>query len=198
MDASGHPRAAIPYLTFRVPAIDPASWVADLGSAAAWAEQDGKPDAPRVLPRRPDGQPDLDGYYKMSAPDADLVGDIDGFNVWNDWIGRGGSLSSVLIAYYYDGNVTPNGKGGYRRRFRSFLANQIGSLPQSSGQLAATNAVWQKRINRFNDLFAAGAMSALLTFSPPARRQWRFTPDVFARFLQWLEDGARTETSRFP
>lgn len=198
MDALGHPEAATPYRTFGVPAIDPASWVADLGTAAVWAEQDGIPDAPRVLPRRLDGQPDLDGYYNMSAPDADLIGDMDGFNVWNDWVGSGGSLSSVLVAYYYDGNIVPTGRAGYRRRFREFLRNQIGHLPQDAGQLTVTKLVWEKRINRFNDLFAAGAISALLTLNAPPRRQWRFTPNVFARFLQWLEDGERTETSRFP
>jgi outer membrane protein OmpA-like peptidoglycan-associated protein len=198
MDALGHPEAADPYRTFSVPAIDPASWVADLGIAAVWAEQDGVPEAPRVLPRRPNGQADLDGYYKMSAPDADLLGDLDGFNVWNLWIGSGGSLASVLVAYYYDASVVPTGRGGYRRRFREFLGNQIGHLPQDPGQLAATNSVWHKRINRFDDLFAAGTISALLTFNAPPRRQWQFTPDVFARFLKWLEDGARAEARRFP
>jgi hypothetical protein len=193
MDALLHPRAGEPYQTFSVPAIDPASWVADLGIGAVWAEQDGQPDAPKVLPRRPDGQPDLDGYYKMSAPDADLLGDIDGFNVAAGWL-AGSSLSSALIAYYLDSDTVP---GGYRHRFRFFLNSQFGGTQLDATQLAAATAQWQPRVDRFNDFFAAGAMGTLLTFTSPPRRQWRFTPDVLAKFFQFLRAGVQTETDRF-
>lgn len=36
VDALLHPRADTPYSDFPVPAIDPASWVADLGIGAVW------------------------------------------------------------------------------------------------------------------------------------------------------------------
>src|SRR5262249_11943010 len=133
IDALLHPQAGVPYTDFGIPAIDVASWVADLGIAAVWAEQDGVPDAPRVLPHLADGRSDFDGYYLMSAPEPDLCGDIDGFNVFNGWL-AGQSLSSVLISYYVDRATAP---GRYRHRFRQFLTNLLGSAEPDATQLAA-------------------------------------------------------------
>jgi subtilisin family serine protease len=193
LDALLHPRAGDPpYQSFGVPAIDPASWVADLGIGAVWAEQDGEPGAPIKLPRRPDGQPDVDGYYRMSAPDSDLVGDIDGFNIIYAWL-KGRPLSSALIAYYTDGETVP---GGYRRRFRSFLGTQFGGGQLDAVQEAAAAAKWTPRVNRFNDLFAAGLFGSLAITPPPPRR-WQFTPDVLSKFFQFLRSGLKTETDRF-
>jgi len=193
MDALLHPRSGEPYQTFGVPAIDPASWVADLGIAAVWAEQNGQPDAPKVLPLAPDGQPDLDGYYRMSAPDPDLFGDIDGFNVVSGWL-AGKSLSSALISYYMDGDTAP---GLYRHRFRWFLASQFGAMVPDASQWAAAAVKWQPRVDRFNDLFAAGAFGALTTLTPPPLRHWRYTPNVLTKFFQWLMAGQATEADRF-
>lgn len=193
IDALLHPRAGDPYQTFGVPTIDPASWVADVGTAAVWTEENGIPDAPHVLPLLPSGQHDLDGYFKMSAPDADLLGDIDGFNIATGWL-PGTSLSSVLIRYYMDGETLP---GAYRHRFRTFMASLIGSSQPSAEQLTGAIAFWRPRVDRFNDLFMAGSFGAFLTLTPPPLRQWRFTSDVIAMFLQWLIDGERVESGRF-
>ena len=58
-------------------------------------------------------------------------------------------------------------------------------------------AFWTPRVNRFNDLFAAGGLRALLTLQPPPSKQWTFTPDMLAHFLQFLIDGERVEADRF-
>jgi hypothetical protein len=193
MEAVFHPTAGSPYSTFGIPAIDPASFVADLGSAAVWAEQNGVPDAPRTLPPDATGNPDFPGYFAMSAPDPDLVGDIDGFNIASQWQSTGGSLSVPLVAYYLDGEVDP---GGYRRRFRDFVNDQIGD-PDDPASWRSDRARLEKRINRFNDLFAAGATSAFLTLTPPPPRSWRFTPDALDAFYDWLDLGVAAEKDTF-
>ena len=193
IDALLHPRAGEPYLTWGVPAIDPASWVADVGIAAVWAEQNGVPDAPRVLPPLSDGQPDLDGYFKMSAPDADMLGDIDGFNIMSAWL-AGETLSSVLIRYYMDGEISP---GVYRQRFRTFMAGFFGTTDPDPTQLTDALITWRPRVDRFNDVFDVGPIGAFFTMTPPPPRQWIFTSDVIATFIQWLLDGERVEIDRF-
>lgn len=193
IDAILHPRAGAPYVDFGIPAIDPASWVADLGIGAVWAEQDGVPGAPTVLARKPDGSTDLDGYYQMSAPMADLLGDIDGFAIAASML-AGASLSSTVVRYYVDGDTVP---GLYRQRFRAFLATLLGTADPDAPELAAGVVTWTPRIDRFNDLFAMGAVDALLTLTPPAPKKWRFSSDVIATFFQMLLDQLAIEADRF-
>ena len=193
IDAILHPRADVPYADFGIPAIDVASWVADLGMAAVWAEQDGVPDAPRVLPRNPDGGADLDGYYQMAAPATDLIGDIDGFNIAASML-VGESLSATMIKYYVDGETKP---GIYRQRFRMFLAALLGTANPDKAALAAAVTAWTPRVDRFNDLFAMGPFDALFTLKPPPPRKWMFTSDVIAKFLQMLTAQLAIETDRF-
>ena len=190
VDALLHPRADTPYSDFPVPAIDPASWVADIGIGAVWAEQDGVPDAPRVLPRLPDGQPDRDGYYQMSAPDADLIGDVDGFNVFNAML-AGASLSATLVRYYVDGDLP----GLYRQRWRAFASMLFGTSDPLAEHLTAGVLTWTPRVDRFSDLFASGAFGAF--FSVPDARLWQNSSDFIARFFQTILDQLVTETQRF-
>lgn len=191
MDALLHPRASsIPYQVFEVPAIDPASWVADLAIGVVWALQDGTPGAPKILPPRPGGVPDFEGYYAMSAPDADLIGDIDAFSMAPAMAGSA-PLSRVIVAYYLDGELP----GGYRVRYRNFLSQLVGSTSPTAEELIAIVSLWKPRVDRFADLFATGSSAAFV--EPPPRRQWQFTPDAIANFLQWLLDGARIEADRF-
>jgi hypothetical protein len=194
LDALLHPRAATPYSDFSIPAIDPASWVADLGIAAVWTEQSGVPDAPRVLPALvPSGNPDFDGYFAMSAPDPDLLGDIDGFNIASSWL-AGQSLTSAIIRYYVDGDSAP---GLYRQRFRMFMTSLFGTFDPDAPTLTLSVAFWTPRVDRFNDLFAIGPTAAFLTLTPPPRRLWKFSSDAVAKFFQWLIDGEKVESDRF-
>jgi hypothetical protein len=193
LDALLHPRADTPYADFGIPAIDPASWVADLGIAAVWTERDGEPGAPIRLPHLADRTINFDGYFLMSAPEPDLLGDIDGFNVAAGWL-HGASLSSALISYYVDGDEGP---GLYRQRFRMFLSRLFGTTKPNAEQLAQGVTDWTSRVDRFNELFSLGATDAFLTLTSPPPRQWQFSPDAIARFFQWLLDQRDIETSRF-
>ena len=194
LDALLHPRAASPYSDFGVPAIDPASWIADLGIAAVWTEQNGVPDAPRVLPPLvPSGNPDFDGYFAMSAPDPDLLGDVDGFNIASSWL-VGQSLSSAIIRYYVDGDTAP---GVYRQRFRTFMTTLFGTFDPDAPTLTSSVKFWTPRVDRFNDLFAAGAIGSILSLTPPPPKSWQFSADALAKFFQWLISGEKVETDRF-
>jgi peptidoglycan hydrolase-like protein with peptidoglycan-binding domain len=191
IDALRHPGAGAPYTDFGIPEIDPASWVGDLGIALVWTELDGLPDAPRQLPPLPSGNKDLDGYYAMSAPEPDLRGDIDGFNIAQ--LLPASSFSAALISYYVDGDVSP---GLYRKRYRQFLSTLFGTDDPDSPELIAGISTWTPRVDRFNDLYAFGPIKALLFPTPPPR-QWPFTSDVIATFFQWLLDQAALERQRF-
>lgn len=192
LDALLHPRSETPYSEFEVPAIDPASWPADLGIAAVWAEQNGLPDAPRVLPPLAGG-PDFPGYYTISAPEADLYGDIDGFNIAAFML-AGESLSSTLARYYLDGETAP---GGYRQRFRTFANTLWGSTSPDEADLQTSVDQWTLRVDRFNDLYALGSAGAFLSLTPTLRRQWQFTPEALATFFQWVIDQLAIEADRF-
>jgi hypothetical protein len=196
VDAIFHPDAGLPFNTFGIPPIDPASWVADLGTAAVWTEKDGRgtPDAPRRLPPDVSGNPDFLGYFRMSAPDTDLTGDIDGFNIASLWIGSGGNLSTVLVDYYLDLDAH---LGGYRRRFRTFITEQLGD-PDDPATWRINRSLWEKRINRFNDLIWAGVFGSLLSLSPPPLNSWTFTPAALDTFFAWLEEGVNVEKDTFP
>jgi|tagenome__1003787_1003787.scaffolds.fasta_scaffold20973908_3 hypothetical protein len=128
----------------------------------------------------------------MSAPDPDLLGDIDGFNIASLWIGAGVDLSTPLVAYYLDGPEP----GGYRQRFRTFVANQFGD-PDDPSSWRGNAASRQQRINRFDDLFAAGPAGSLLAMTPPPPRSWAFTSDALDTFFGWLEEAVNMERSRF-
>jgi Putative peptidoglycan binding domain len=192
IDALVHTTTGPPYTTYGVPGIDPASWVADIGSAAVWAERDA-PDPPRVLPKLSSGDADLPGYFKMSAPDPDLFGDIDGWCILELWKSKGGSLSDILTSYYLS-----DADHGFHRRIRTFVGDTFGN-PDPKGPNpfpGAARAFWVRRVNRFCDLFAAGSGS--LTASNPPRGQWVFAEQVFDRFLSGLYTEYQKETALHP
>jgi peptidoglycan hydrolase-like protein with peptidoglycan-binding domain len=191
VDALRHPGAGAPYTDFGIPEFDVASWPADLGIAAVWAEKDGEPEAPTRLPRLPNGEPDFDGYYLMSAPEPDLIGDIDGVHIAR--LFPAASLASALVPYYLDGETAP---GLYRWRFRMFLTTLFGTDAPLESDLTAAITAWTPRIDRFNDLFSIGPAQALFGSTPPPR-SWIYTQDALATFLQWLMDQARIERDRF-
>jgi peptidoglycan hydrolase-like protein with peptidoglycan-binding domain len=193
IDALTHTTTGLPYTAYGVPSIDPAWWVADVGSGAVWAELDA-PEPPKVLPKLPSGEPDVPAYWKMSAPDADLFGDVDGFSILELWKSVGGTLSNVLTQYYLGGAGID---AAHQRRFRTFIGAHFGSPGTGTDPFpGAARAFWLKRINRFNDLFAAGP-SALIQGSPPPGK-WKYSEKMFDRFLSWLFTRLAIETSLYP
>jgi hypothetical protein len=187
-----------PYKTFNVPAIDPASWVADVGIAAVWMEQhevSGTPpdDAPTQL-----SKPDLDAYYKMSAPSEDLLGDVDSFALQRVFELRPNMKLSQVMSAYYLGAKQIYTKG----RYRTFCAKNGLTYNQSG-----TNITWTfdrnaliERIDRFNDLFGAGGMRAAIATltGSPTHKKWRHTPAVLEIFLTWLRPKLEAELASSP
>ena len=109
----------MPFSAYGVPNIDATGWVADVGMASVWTTRhvEGAPD-PRVSRRLP--APDRDAYYLMSAPDADLLGDIDVFAMRAQWaLAAGQPLSAALRAYYLG---RPGRPPGMRWRWRAFAS----------------------------------------------------------------------------
>jgi hypothetical protein len=83
-----HPRTDFPYSDFNIPNIDPASFIADLAFAVFWTgqhEQNGVPHASAPSSAQNLNQADFLAYYNTSAPDQDLLGDIDGFGLSVQW-----------------------------------------------------------------------------------------------------------------
>jgi hypothetical protein len=104
LDALLHPGSLHPYSTYGVPTIDPASWVADVGIGAVWLQRqlngNRDPDAPKnlKLSSTPTTE-EIDEFYKASAPEPDILGDVDGFGIYA-MFERGGSFSEQLEKYY--------------------------------------------------------------------------------------------------
>lgn len=200
LDALLHPGAGEPYSTFSVPGIDPASWVADIGIAAVWMtqhEEDGE--APDDAPRAP-SSPNLDTYYDVSAPEHDLLGDVDSFGVHEQWNQMAGQpLSAILEAYYIGTSSTARGAD---RRWQTFCAGNGLTYTRSGNTITWGRGVIpavQTRVNNFNDLYAAGgAGAAMAVVVGPTRRSWPHTPAVVDKFLDWVKVHLEAELARSP
>jgi hypothetical protein len=195
IDALVHTNAGSIYKSYGVPAIDPAWWVADIGIAAVWSERNG-PDAPKVLPPLSSGEPDVPGYFAMSAPDPDLFGDIDGYCLLELWKGLGGSFSDLLTAYYLG---SADEEAFYHKRFRIFTSAHLGDPDPTGPNLfpGVPRSFWLKRIERFCDLYAAGPLGAFMAVNPP-RGKWKFADQVYNRFLSWVYTGFKKELELHP
>jgi hypothetical protein len=188
LDALLHPRTTVPFSAYGVPNIDATGWVADVGMASVWTTRHaaGTPD-PRVSRRLP--SPDPDAYYLMSAPEADLLGDIDVFAMRAQWaLAAGQPLSAALRAYYLGQRSRP---AGTRWRWRAFAAVNRLTYGRAGGGIAwdpAWRSGWVRRIDRFNDIYGAGVGGSLLgTLMRPIHRTWPETPYMLALFLAWAQ-----------
>ena len=188
LDALLHPRTTVPFSAYGVPNIDATGWVADVGMASVWTTRhaEGTVD-PRVSRRLP--SPDPDAYYRMSAPDADLWGDIDVFAMRAQWaLAAGQPLSAALRAYYLGHRGRP---AGMRWRWRAFTACNRLTYGRDGGGIAWDPAWWSgwvRRIDRFNDVYGAGVGGSLWgTLTRPTHRVWPETPYMLALFLTWAQ-----------
>jgi hypothetical protein len=185
LDALIHPRTAVPFSAYGVPNIDATGWVADVGMASVWTTKhvEGEPD-PRASRRL--AAADRDAYYRMSAPDADLLGDVDVFALRAQWgLAAGQPLSAALAGYYLGHRRHP----GVRWRWRAFAAVNRLAYARAGGRIAwdpAWREGWIRRIDRFNDVYGAGVGGSLLgTLTRPVHRTWPETPYMLALFLGW-------------
>jgi hypothetical protein len=188
LEALLHPRTTVPFSAYGVPNIDATGWVADVGMASVWTTKhaEGAPD-PRVSRRLPG--PDRDAYYLMSAPDADLLGDIDVFAMCAQWaLAAGQPLSAALRAYYLG---RPGRPPGLRWRWRAFASVNRLAFGRDGGRVAWDPAWWSgwvRRIDRFNDVYGAGVGGSLWgTITRPASRAWPETPYMLGLFLTWAQ-----------
>jgi hypothetical protein len=188
LEALLHPRTTVPFSAYGVPNIDATGWVADVGMASVWTTRHagGAPD-PRVSRRLP--APDRDAYFLMSAPDADLLGDIDVFAMRAQWaLAAGQPLSAALRAYYLG---RPGRPPGIRWRWRAFASVNRLAYSRGGGHIAWDPAWWSgwvRRIDRFNDVYGAGVGGSLWgTLTRPAHRDWPETPYMLALFLAWAQ-----------
>ena len=186
LEALLHPRTTVPFSAYGVPNIDATGWVADVGMASVWTTKhaEGAPD-PRVSRRL--ASADRDAYYLMSAPDADLLGDIDVFAMRAQWaLAAGQPLSTALRAYYLGGKGRPP---GIRWRWRAFASVNRLAYGRTGGRVAWDPSWWHgwvRRIDRFNDVYGAGVGGSLWgTLTRPTSRAWPETPYMLTLFLAW-------------
>ena len=194
MDALLHPRTLAPYSDYGVANIDVSGWVADVGIASVWLTkaEEGKPasDDPVAKANRPRT---VDEYFRASAPDEDLLGDIDAFRLRQQWAEQPGRLSEAVRRYYLGGA----GSRGVESRYATFCA-AAGIRYQNSGGTVtwdpSQRAALISQIDRFNDLFGAGTGGAIWgTLFGPTHRTWPHTPAMLDKFLAWLKPRLEAE-----
>jgi hypothetical protein len=160
-----------------VPNIDATGWVADVGMASVWTTKhvEGAPD-PRVSRRLP--APDRDAYYLMSAPDADLFGDVDVFAMRAQWaLAAGQPLSKPCATTTWAGRGGRRGAAGGWRAFASVNRLAYGRDGARIVWDPAWWTGWVRRIDRFNDVYGAGVGGSLWgTLTRPGARAWPETP----------------------
>jgi hypothetical protein len=188
LEALLHPRTTVPFSAYGVPNIDATGWVADVGMASVWTTRhaEGAPD-PRVSRRL--SVADRDAYYLMSAPDADLLGDIDVFAMRAQGALAAGQPLSAALRVYYLGR--PGRPPGTRWRWRAFASVNRLVYERAGGGLVWDPVWWPgwvRRIDRFNDVYGAGIGGSLWgTLTRPASRIWPETPYMLALFLAWAQ-----------
>jgi hypothetical protein len=188
LEALLHPRTTVPFSAYGVPNIDATGWVADVGMASVWTTKhaEGAPD-PRVSRRLP--APDRDAYYLMSAPDADLLGDVDVFAMRAQWALAAGQPLSAALRHYYLGR--PGRPPGLRWRWRAFASVNRLAYGRDGARIVWDPAWWTgwvRRIDRFNDVYGAGVGGSLWgTLTRPGTRPWPETPYMLGVFLAWAQ-----------
>ena len=206
LDSLIHPTVANPYSAYGIPGIDPAGLAADLALASYWTSYHERTGTRAAnAPQNSPATADFDAYYRASAPDEDLLGDIDAFSAKNQWsAGSGQRVSQVLRATYL-------GVGGGRpridQRYRAFASANNLTYSRTGTSItwdaAAIEAAWGPRINRMCDLFNAGTGSLIsskfLGTAPTAgATSWPYSLPALRRFLAWLKPRLEAEIAANP
>jgi hypothetical protein len=190
MDALLHPRTSDPYTSYGVPNADVSGWVADVGIAAVWLNmaRSGKPHPDDPVAKR-GGPTTVAEYFRASAPDEDLHGDIDAFAVK----AGAGPLSAAIRRFYKGGG----GSAAMAGRYRSFCLGTDIRYAEVAGTVtwdAAQRPALIARIDRFNDLYGAGTSGTIWgTLFGPSHRSWPDTPAMLDKFLEWLKPRLEAE-----
>jgi hypothetical protein len=188
-----------------VPTIDAASWVADVGIGSVWLTKQrlGEKDdtAPQNLKLSRNtlsgGAPtkeELDNFYKASAPEPDILGDVDGFGLFdkmNSSLNNDKPLSKILEEYYLsypEGQLQYSVKARWQTFANGFQVKSIEGTFKVNDLTEAEKIAWISRIDTFNNLFGDSAIKAV---APPLRNlnwKWQYTKDMFERFIAYTKD----------
>jgi hypothetical protein len=188
MDALLNPRTSEPYATFGIPNIDVSGWVADVGIASVWLTMarsgSPHPDDPVAKAHRP---MTVEEYFQASAPEPDLLGDIDAFRLRRIWRDGVVPLSVALRRFYAGG-------GGFvalESRYAAFCSGAGIRYTFAGGMVtwdASQRADLIRQVDRFNDLYGGGIWGAIWgTLTSPTHRTWPDTPAMLDKFLAWLK-----------
>ena len=195
LDALLHPSTAKPYTTLGILNIVPASWPADVALGGYWAEtheRDGAPGAtggPLTLPAA-----DVKGYYDMSAPEPDLLGDVDGFGLFTEMSRNAGRKFSAIVRGFYLGSPA-----GVKHRYQNFCARNLIATTTSGGVVQGSVDHFVGRIDKFNDMCDAidhlgrTFSTAWVTAELPPPRKWKHSAKVLQLFVAWLEGKLKAE-----
>jgi hypothetical protein len=171
-----------------------AGWEADVGIAMVTLQEheDNKHKSPDVVG---DPSPNLEDYYRNSAPVTDLLGDVEAFGISMPGCS---SLSSALRAYYLgDSRTGP----GHQNRWHVFA--EMSNLRYT---VQAGKVIWKEearklviqRIKAFADLYALREHRLTARFGKVRHQDWptagafadRFLKDVAAGLGKELAAGA--------
>ncbi len=201
LDALLHPGSTRPYTDYGVPTIDPASWVADIAIASLWVTthlKTGKPNTqapPNMKLSNPPSNSELDEYYKASAPESDLLGDVDGFGMRDNW-NSNQPLSEALRDYYMGTQEKP---AGVNKRWLTFCRLNRFVIVQGNQvkwrQRSELLSELIPRVNNFCNLFGAGTAGAIRTIREGwlNNQKWDYTPYMLNKFLDYVVTNLKAE-----
>jgi hypothetical protein len=215
LDALLHPGSEYPYSGqngYKIPTIDPASWVADIGIGSVWLSQklSGKLDdsAPQniktfSLPGSTPTQEEIDLFYKTSAPEPDIIGDVNGFGLFDKMrfeSNNGKPLSQLLNEYYLPGDGMRS--TSVKARWRTF-SDDFQVYFAYQGRIEGTFNVnnlteeqknqWISRIDKFNNLFGDGGAKGVTIFFRKPDWTWKYTKAMFERFTTYVKEQLTNE-----
>jgi hypothetical protein len=211
LDALLHPVSGYPYNDpyYNVPAIDPASWVADIGIGSVWLTLQGKGTPKEGAPRNlklssTPTKEEIDAFYKASAPEADILGNVDGFGLFDRFNSfqpsiRDQKLSAHLRDYYLRKGSGTQTQYSIDSRWQTFAdKRQIkpieGTFDADELTETAKKEIWVPRINRFNNLFGDGGLFALTGVNRNPNWDWKYyTEEMFNRFIAYVQEKLGSE-----